>query len=319
MLPTEITTMPQNVRPAFLPLEGLYEPSAIQQLPDGRFLIVEDEVAHPFSLVSIAANGAISHRSLGPGWFEGNDAFWKLDDLEGLALDSDGYIYAITSHSRDGDGDQKKSRDKLVRFKIEGNRVSEPKVVKGLKSALIAAHPALAAAALVGDVKGGGGLNIEALEISPDPRREHCRLLVGFRSPLLDGRAIIASVENPVALFEEDQEPRISPVLALLDLGGNGLRGMSYISALGGYVLISGPVARERVQFQLWFWSGLVGDAARQISVEGLAGFEHAEGISPALMNGRQQIMIVSDDGSREEGRYGRFLLLDVTQLRIAD
>ena len=29
--------------PAFRPLTGIFEPSAIQQLPDGRFLVVEDE------------------------------------------------------------------------------------------------------------------------------------------------------------------------------------------------------------------------------------------------------------------------------------
>ena len=36
--------MTRSTLPAFQSLTGLYEPSAIQQLPDGRFLIVEDEV-----------------------------------------------------------------------------------------------------------------------------------------------------------------------------------------------------------------------------------------------------------------------------------
>ncbi len=112
---------------------------------------------------------------------------------KGLALDRTGFVYAITSHSRDDDGDEKKSREKLVRFRIEGNRVVEPKVVEGLKRAMTARHPVLAAAAKIRDVKDSGGLNIEALEISPDQQR----LLIGFRSPLDDGRAIIASIENP--------------------------------------------------------------------------------------------------------------------------
>ena len=103
--------MPRSTPPAFQSLTGLYEPSAIQQLPDGRFLIVEDEVGHPLSLADIAADGTVSSRALAPRWFEGNDAFWKLDDLEGLALDAAGHVYAITSHSRDGDGDEKKARD----------------------------------------------------------------------------------------------------------------------------------------------------------------------------------------------------------------
>ena len=298
----------------FLALTGIYEPSAIQQLPDGRFLVVEDEKQHPFSLVTINADGRVDSTPLNPEPLEAGDSFGKLDDLEGIALDRAGYVYAITSHSRDGDGDEKKSRDKLVRFRIDGNRVVAPRVTGGLKPVLMAAHPVLAAAAGIRDVKAGGGLNIEALEISPDQQR----LLIGFRSPLIDNRAIIAYVENPSAIFEAGEPPRISPVLEKLDLDGNGIRGMSYLPVLDGYLIISGPVTRETVQFRLWFWSGRRGDPARHVSVPGLPGFEHAEGVSAAVIDGRQRIIIVSDDGNREEGRNAHFLLLDPGQLQIA-
>jgi len=266
----------------FIFLTGIYEPSAIQQLPDGRFLVVEDEKKHPFSLVTINPDESVSATPLSPGLLEAGDDFWKLDDLEGLALDRSGYIYALTSHSRDGDGDEKKSRDKLVRFRLEGDRVVSPIVVKGLKPALVAAHPVLAHAAEIRDVKNGGGLNIEALEISPDQQT----LLVGFRSPLLDDRAIIASVKNPSAIFETGEPPRIAAKLETLDLGRNGIRGMSYIPLLGGYLITSGPVAREQVHFQLWFWSGQSGEPARRVTAPGLQGVEHAEGVSPAVIDG---------------------------------
>ena len=298
----------------FQPLTGLYEPSAIQQLADGRFLVVEDEKQHPFSLVTIDAAGSVSSAPLLPP-VQADDAVWKLDDLEALALDRAGYVYALTSHSREDDGDEKKSRDKLVRFRIEGERMAEPILARGLKPALAAAHPVLAAAAEMRDVKAQGGLNIEGLEISADGRQ----LLIGFRSPLLDNRAIIAGVENPTAIFADGEPPRIAPVLIMLDLGGNGIRGLSYISALGGYLVVSGPVAREQVHFQLWFWSGAHDAPARRVSVAGLPGFEHAEGVSPAVVDGRQRIIIVSDDGSRAEGRYARFLLLDTEQLDVAE
>jgi hypothetical protein len=298
----------------FLTLTGIYEPSAIQQLPDGRFLVAEDELQHPFSLVSISADGRMSSTPLSQGLLDFNDNFWNLDDLEGIALDRVGHLYAITSHSRDSGGDDKKSRNKLVRFRIEGKRVVEPRVVKGLKPALIAAHPVLAAAAEIRDVKTSGGLNIEGLAISPDPQR----LLIGFRSPLLDRRAIIAYVDNPDALFDANEPPRISAPLTTLDLGGNGIRGISYVPSLNGYLVISGPVSREPVPFQLWFWSGQPAAQARRITVPGLKGFEHAEGVSPALIDGQQRIIIVSDDGSRKEGRSARFMLLDPEQLHIA-
>ncbi|OGU21038.1 MAG: hypothetical protein A2580_12875 [Hydrogenophilales bacterium RIFOXYD1_FULL_62_11] len=296
----------------FQPLTGLYEPSSIQQLADGRFLVVEDEKSHPFSLVTISTAGDVSSTPLLPP--AGDDAGWKLDDLEALALDRAGYVYALTSHSRDTEGDEKKSRDKLVRFRVEGGRMVEPMLVRGLKPALVRTHPVLAAAADIADVKSSGGFNIEAMEISADGQQ----LLVGFRSPLLEQRAIIACVENPAAIFERCEPPRVLRTLITLDLGGDGIRGLAYLPTLDGYLVISGPVASQQVHFQLWFWSGLPDAPARRVSVAGLPGFEHAEGVSPAVIDDRQRIIIVSDDGSRKDGRDAHFVLLDAGQLLIA-
>lgn len=297
----------------FQPLIGLYEPSAIQQLADGRFLVVEDEKEHPFSLVTISRTGASNTRPLLPP-LQGDAAVWKLDDLEALALDRAGYIYALTSHSRNADGEQKKSRDKLLRFRVSGERMVEPMLVRSLKPALLAAHPALAAAAEIRDVKNEGGLNIEALEISADGQR----LLIGFRSPLIEGRAVIAQVDNFAAMFDADEPPRVASRLITLDLSGEGIRTLCYFPMLGGYLIISGPVARADAQFQLWFWRGGEDAPPQRVSVAGLAGFEQVEGMSPATIDGQARIVMVSDDGSRAENRYARFLLLDPAQLEWA-
>ncbi len=300
--------------PAFQPLTGIFEPSAIRQLPDGRFLVAEDEKSHPLSLVAIGVDGRVDSTALSPGLLQTFSSFWKLDDLEGLALDRANFVYGITSHSRDDDGDEKKSREKLVRFRIEGKRVVDPKVVDGLKQALTRRHSVLAAAAQVRDVKASGGLNIEALEISPDQKR----LLIGFRSPLRDGRALIASVENPAAVFESDEAPRIAPLLDELELGGHGIRGLSYVPAMGAYLVIGGPASREPDSFDLWRWSGEPGAPARRVSVPGLRSFEKAEGVSPAIVGGMERVIIVSDDGSRDAGRFASYLLLDPAQLQPA-
>ncbi|MDD4912773.1 MAG: DUF3616 domain-containing protein [Sideroxydans sp.] len=301
----------------FAPLAGIYEPSAVQQLADGRFLVVEDEKEHPFSMLMLAADGCVRsaalEQSLLQRVFQRDEDFWKLDDLEGLAVDQAGFIYALTSHSRTGDGDEKKSRDKFVRFRIEGERVLEASVVTSLKPALTAAHPVLAQAVAIRDVKNDGGLNIEALEVSHDQQQ----LLIGLRSPLLNQRAIIARVDDFAAAFEAGAKLSVT-TLHTLDLEGNGIRGMSYIPDLDGYLVISGPVAREQIHFQLWFWNGQVDAPARRVSVPGLAGFEHAEGITPAVIDGKSYILIVSDDGSREEKRCARYLLIDPAQLQIA-
>ncbi|MBA3595717.1 MAG: DUF3616 domain-containing protein [Pseudomonadota bacterium] len=300
--------------PRFLPLTDIYEPSAIQQLADGRFLVVEDEQAHPFSLITLNADGTCKSRAVGPGWFEGNDTFWKLDDLEGLTADRQGYLYALTSHSRNDNGEEKKNRDKLVRFRIDGDRVREPLVASGLKPALVEAHPVLATAARIEDVKLDGGLNIEALEITPDGQR----LLVGLRSPLLDGAAIIASIDNPSAIFEANEAPLVAKDLLTLDLGGQGIRGMAWTAALSGYLIISGPASLVDQTFGLWFWSGQPLSPARRVVVPGLQHFARAEGVSAALIDGVPYIVIVSDDGKRHKGRFAHFVLLEPGQLQIA-
>jgi hypothetical protein len=300
--------------PTFKPLSGLYEPSAIQQWPDGRFVVVEDEKHYPFSLVTIGTDGSVDSTELTTGLFQIFSDFRKLDDLEGVAVDRAGFVYAITSHSRDDEGNEKKSRERLVRFRIDGTRVAQPKVVDGLKSALVARYPELASAAKVRDVKEGGGLNIEALEMSPDQRR----LLIGFRSPLRDGRALIASIENPAGIFEADEAPRLAAALDELDLGGHGIRGLSHVPSMGEYLVISGPVSREG-QFALWRWSGRHDASARRVTVAGLESLKRAEGVSPAVIDCVERIIIVSDDGDRASGRCASYLLLDVDQLQTAD
>lgn len=303
--------MPPADGPRFHPLPGVFEPSAIQQLPDGRFLVVEDEKAHPFALVRIEADGTTDSQPLGPGLIESFGSFWKLDDLEGLTLDPAGRLYAITSHSRDGDGDEKKARDKLVRFRIEADRVVDARVCPALKPALAGAFPLLAAAAEVRDVKEDGGLNIEALEYDA----AHGHLLIGFRSPLLDGHAVIARLENPDALFEAQASPRLARSLITLDLAGHGIRGMGRLPGQDGYLVISGPAARKTVQFRLWTWTGGAEDAPVPVEVPGLAGFEHAEGITAATVGGRPCFVLVSDDGSRAANRPARYLVLDAARL----
>ena len=73
------------------------------------------------------------------------------------------------------------------------------------------------------------------------------RLLTGFHSPLQGSQAIIASVENPVAIFDSGAAPHISKPLQTLDLAGHGIRGMLYVAALNGYAAWSNVQASHRL------------------------------------------------------------------------
>ncbi len=295
----------------FFTLSGIFEPSAIAQLPDGRFLVVEDEKSRPFSLLTIRPDGTTSSVPLRTGALS---AAMELDDLEGISVDAAGFVYAITSHSRSGKGKEKKARERLVRFRVAGDLALDPVVVSGLKEAMSAAHPVLAQAATVLEVKADGGLNIEALEVTPDGER----LLIGFRGPLLEGRAIVAAIDNARAVFEAGAAPRMAQPLVTLELGGDGIRAMSYLPALAAYLLVSGPPTAVDGEFHLWSWGGTQRDQPRRLSVPGPAGMARAEGVTPAIIDGKPVIIVVSDDGDREKGREARFRVLDPAQLRAA-
>ncbi|MFW5397328.1 MAG: hypothetical protein XXXNARYT_003056, partial [Candidatus Accumulibacter regalis] len=48
--------MTPNTPPSFRTLTGVYEPSGIQQLPDGRFVVVEDDSRQALSVIDIGAD-----------------------------------------------------------------------------------------------------------------------------------------------------------------------------------------------------------------------------------------------------------------------
>jgi hypothetical protein len=307
-----------NDVPHFRELAGVYEPSAVQQLQDGRLIVVEDEKRHPIDLLALQEDGGFSAVALLPEEMFDKDGpaadFRKLDDLEALDIDDRGRVYAITSHSRTGKGKVSEEREKLVRFEVAGDQLRDPSVTTNLKERLMAAHPALKAAAEVEDVKDGNGLNIEGLALDADRQR----LLVGFRGPLVDGKAMLVAIENVDEMFDQVAEPRIADQPILLDLGGEGIRGMTYDPRLEGFLIISGPLEQvEDVPFRLWFWPGLAEQAPRPVTVPGLNGYEHAEGITPLRWHGQERLLIVSDDGDMDAGRPARYLMLDYDQLAI--
>ena len=297
----------------FRKFEQIYEPSGVQQLPDGRFLVVEDEAVHPLGVFSLQADGQVSeqplYRSTLFSWSSPNRVLNTLDDLEAVAVDEQGRIYAITSHSRKANGKRDDKREQLARFGLEGEQIVDFKVLRGLRKKISAQHGSLKDAAKIRDVKDGDGLNIEGLSF--DATKQN--LLIGLRSPLAGSNAIIVVLENPRAVFDHDEKPRISDRLIELDLAGGGIRAMSYDPHLGGFLIIS---RKPNKSFKLWLWSGDADESPQRLRIPEMKNLRQTEGVTPVILDGRPAgILIVSDDGMGLKRKPGHYLFLRYEQL----
>jgi hypothetical protein len=138
-----------------------------------------------------------------------------------------------------------------------------------------------------------GGLNIEGLAATPDGR-----LLIGFRNPVPEGRALVVPIENPADVIFRERQPRLGRAMTVA-LGGRGIRSIEYVPALRAYVLVAGSANGGR-DFALYRWSGTAADAPRLIEGAPL------KGLSPeAIVVERarpDRLILLSDDGGRRIG-----------------
>ncbi len=309
---------PQGMAEAakFKKFATIYEPSGLQQLADGRFIVVQDESSHPFDLFVLSADGDVEEQSLFRAgllsWASPNRALANLEDLEGVTSDAAGYIYAITSHSRKENGKRDDVREQLVRFRLEGEQVVDVQILRGLRKRISAQYPALTKAVKLRDVKGEGGFNIEGLSFDA----HGSRLLIGLRGPQTKSdEAIIVVLNNPQQLFVTDTDAVFAERLITLDLKGGGIRGLSYDDHLGGYLILS---ARPGKSFKLWFWQGHAGSEPRKIKIDGLKDLRQAEGVAPVRRDGKPLgVLIVSDEGDGMKGKPGRYSMIRYDQMTI--
>jgi hypothetical protein len=301
----------------FRRFSAIYEPSGVIQLDSGRLLIIEDEKEKPFSSLALEKDGTVTEHVVPgiPAVGQGHSGFkeLKLDDLEGLARDKSGHVYAISSHERTKSGKIKPGREQLVRFRAEDNRLYDIKKAGDIKKGLEALHPILFQSIRnVQTTPWGQGLNIEGLAVDPDSGN----LLIGLRRPIIGGKAPIAVIENPADVFEKGAEPRFRNELLLLNLDGKGIRGMAYDPVLNGYLIIGGPAGETKGSFLLWFWQGGTAEPKR-VSIDGVPSLKFVEGIASIKDHeGRPAIVLVSDDGIKPD-RGAQHILVHHDQLRI--
>lgn len=213
----------------------------------------------------------------------------SVDDPEGITTDGT-HFYVVGSQSRGKGGDG----IGLVRFRFDAARrsVSDVQSITGLKTFLAAHVPELRGY----DRKGGErGINIEGLAWDP----AGSRLLLGLRSPLADGMALVVPLKVGAGPLSADRLQLDGPALKVALGSDDGIRGMEYDAAARAFRIIVGA-SRGGGEARLVEWSGQ-GTATRE--VRRFAAALKPEGVAATKLAGRDLTVVLCDSS--------RFLLLD--------
>ncbi len=269
---------------------GMCDASAAVALDERHFVVASDE---DNALRIFARGQSLPVTTLPLSPFLGTD---RESDLEGAARVGQ-RIYWISSHGRNSSGKVRPDRYRL--FVTEVDDATSPPTLKPVATAhthllqgLIDAESLKAwrladAARLAPEAP--GGLNIEGLAETAD-----AQLLIGFRNPVRDGKALVVALRNPQDVVK-GAAATFGPPIAL-ELGGRGVRSLERIGS--DYLVVAGPTA-DRGDFALFRWSGHVVDAPRRISDIAL-GTLRPEALFAWPRTGVVQIL--SDDGGVETG-----------------
>ena len=270
---------------------SLYEPSAVQQLPDGRILVVEDEPTRAASILTIEPDGSLREdEALDTRIIR--DFRRKLNDLEALTRDPEGYIYAITSHSPNRNGQRRPDREHFLRFRIQGTDIQQLESYSGLIDDL-KNSPELKELikARTGTELDFRNTNIEGLAF--DPRKN--RLMLGFRDPEFNELALVVSIDNPKDMFEKHVPPHFVSV-AFLDIKGGGIRSLNYDPVLKSFILANEVKDDDGTKFsQLWTWSGNPNDAPKAIPLPNLRYLSNDEGDAKKNLPAKYMVVDYAD------------------------
>lgn len=135
------------------------------------------------------------------------------------------------------------------------------------------------------------GMNIEGLAATPSGTG----LLIGFRNPVPDGKALVVFLANPKELVTRPEARARFIGLAELDLGGLGIRSIEYTPAIQGYLVLAGP-SGDGGPFRIYKWSG-----SRDAAPVELYSLKTQKGRNPealVIYRGSPRVQILMDEGS---------------------
>jgi len=188
-------------------------------------------------------------------------------DLEDAARVGD-RIYVIASHGRKKDGTLQASRYRFVALDVAGADLSvagtTSELLRDLLSPaswdtpdaavldLLAAASQLDQASVPELAPELAGTNIEGLAAVDG------QLLIGFRNPQASSRALVVTLTNADDVLATGAAAHFGRAIQL-DLGGLGIRSMTWSPLLGAVLVIAGP-HDGKGEFRLYRWSGAADD-----------------------------------------------------------
>jgi Protein of unknown function (DUF3616) len=312
---------------------GRCDSSGSLALGDQHFLVADDEQ----NVISI-------YRSDTDGQavqiFDINHYFAPYDgkevDIEGSAA-LDEVVFWITSHGTNSKGAARPKRQQFFATKLVDLASGHLEQVGHSYTKLVADLIAddrlqkydFESASQIAPKK-TGGLNIEALAATPQQE-----LLIGFRNPLIAGRAIVLKLKNPRELVLDPLARAEFGKPIELELGGLGIRSMEYWPELQQYLIVAGAVDGGNT-FALYWWDGDRSIPPQLVDVllpadfrpEGIVLYPQPLTSAPA----EYRLQLISDDGAvvrdgqtackdllNSEQKYFRSLWLTVSDAGLDD
>lgn len=281
---------------------GMCDASAAIAVGDDRFLVANDE-DNVLRLYDAKRDGpAVKTFDL--------SRFLLIDrknpeaDLEGVARLGD-RVYWIGSHGRNKNGKQRLNRHVFfaTTVKEKDGEVSVEPIGKPFTKLVefMLADPQLRELGLREAVQPEkqedddlapkeDGLNIESLAAAPDGKG----LLIGFRNPRPNGRAIVLPLLNPAQVIDGNADPQFGEPMLLALEGDRGVRAMTWSPAIKAYLLIAGPHT-GRDAYDLFRWTGRADDEPKRITKIDLPDFT-PEAI--VCFGDNPSALIIADAGS---------------------
>jgi hypothetical protein len=277
---------------------GICDASGAVPIDKHRFIVANDE-DNFLRVYSSEKSGQWLEKISIDDYFTNNPDNDEVDIEAGTQIGD--IFYWITSHGRNKNAKRKEERHQFFANKIssfekltiepDGKSYTQLVFKDMLQDSRFEDYKLKEAEMLA--PKAEGGLNIEGLTATSTGE-----LLIGFRNPIPNGKALLIPLKNPRDLIlESDDAVKANfgnPIQ--LDLGGLGIRSIEYWKEYKIYLIIAGAYDASD-KFGLYSWSGNNEEPPQKIELDNLPNEFKPESVLfyPQKPN---YLQLLSDDGS---------------------